>query len=247
MYLIDGMWILLKKITKLLILLIIIFSAIYYSFNVIMNTLIHNEKEIIIPNITGKNLYDAINELSRFELGIKKDGEDFSQVIPVGMILRQDPIAGMSVKEGKLIKIVISQGGESASVPNLVGKTLRSAIITLKYSNLVIGEILKKYSITSNKNIVISQDIAPTTVIDKNSTVNIVVSDGLPPKEIMLMPNFINKKLKDAETWALQNNIILNITKENSDEFEVDTIIKQCPSYDTDITNIKDINLCVSL
>ncbi|MDR3253800.1 MAG: PASTA domain-containing protein [Endomicrobium sp.] len=208
-----------------------------------MSTLIHNKKEIIIPNVVGKNLYDAMEELSNSGFGIKKDGEEFNQNITAGTILRQNPAAGMNVKEGKLVKVIISQGGETVNVPNLVGQTLRSADIALKYSSLVMGEVSKKYSVTADKGIVISQDIAPATTVDKDSVVNIIVSDGQPPEGTIFMPDFVNKKLEDARRWALQYNITLNITRENAEGIETNTVIKQYPEPNADITNAKDVNL----
>jgi serine/threonine-protein kinase len=209
----------------------------------VMSTLIHNKKEIIIPNVVGKNLYDAMEELSNSGFGIKKDGEEFNQNITAGTILRQNPAAGMNVKEGKLVKVIISQGGETVNVPNLVGQTLRSADIALKYSSLVMGEVSKKYSVTADKGIVISQDIAPATTVDKDSVVNIIVSDGQPPEGTIFMPDFVNKKLEDARRWALQYNITLNITRENAEGIETNTVIKQYPEPNADITNAKDVNL----
>ncbi|MDR3275211.1 MAG: PASTA domain-containing protein [Endomicrobium sp.] len=233
----------LRKVFRVLILSIIIFAALYCSFNMVMSTLIHNKKEIIVPNVAGKNLYDAMEELSNSGFGIKKDGEEFNQNFPAGTILRQNPAAGMNVREGKLVKVVTSRGGETVNVPNLVGQTLRSADIALKYSSLVMGEVSKKYSITADRGIVISQDIAPTATADKDSAVNIIVSDGPPPKGIILMPDFLNKKLEDARIWVLQYNIALNITREDADGIETNTVIKQYPEPGADITNAKDINL----
>jgi serine/threonine-protein kinase len=143
-----------------------------------MSTLVHSKKDTVLPNVVGKNLNDALEELSREGLGLKKDGEEFNQNIPAGVILSQNPPAGMIIKEGKLIKVIISQGGEIVYVPDLVGKTIRSADVALKCSTLVMGEISREFSSTINKDIVISQDVTAGSKVDKNFVVNVVASNG---------------------------------------------------------------------
>jgi serine/threonine-protein kinase len=220
--------------------------ACYFSFNMVMNALVHNKKEVATPNIVGKSLYNALEELSSKGFGLKKEAEETNQNVPAGTILRQNPVAQMLVREGKIIKVTISQGGEMIYVPNLVGQTIRSADIALKHSTLVMGEVLRKFSVVTEKDIVISQDIAAGSRIDKDSVVNIVVSNGTPTEDMVLMPNFINKNIEEAKTWALQHNIILNVVNEENSSVAVGTIVKQYPKADDDITGVKSINLNVA-
>jgi serine/threonine-protein kinase len=235
------------KYLKLFIVIFVISISIYFAFNMIMSALVHSKIEVMTPNIVGKSIYNALEELSKEGFGMIKDGEEFNQYIPVGTILRQNPPAGMIVREGKVIKVVISQGGEIVYVPNLVGQTLRSADIALRYSTLVLGEVSRKFSVNVNKDIVISQDVLTGSKVDKDSVVNIVVSDGLPPTGIILMPNLINKTIEEAKEWAFERNIILNIKFEESVNFENNKIIKQYPQADSDITNEKNVGLTVAV
>jgi serine/threonine-protein kinase len=233
---------LLKKIFKLFIILAIIGVAFYFTFNIIMSTLIHSKKEVVLPSVVGKNIYDAIEELSNAGFGLKKDGEEFNQNVPVGVILRQNPSAGMNVREGKLVRVTISQGGEMTYVPNLIGQTIRSSDISLKYSTLVMGEVLKKYSLRAGKGTVLSQDIAAGSSVDKDSVINIVVSDGPPPEGIVLMPDFVNKNLEEAEVWATRCGVTLNVAGKISG-IRTNVVLKQLPEADTDVTDLKNISL----
>jgi serine/threonine-protein kinase len=225
----------------------IVGSAIYFVFNMVMSSLVHNRKEIATPNIVGKDLYNALEELSKESFGIRKDGEESNQSLPAGTILRQNPSAGMKVREGKIIKVTLSQGGEVVYVPDLVGKTVRSADIALRYTSLVMGEVSRKFSVAVEKDIVLSQDIMPGSRVDKNSVVSVVVSDGLPPEGVILMPNFINKNVKEANIWTSQYNITMNVKTEEVPNIRTNTIIRQYPECDTDITNAKSINVTVAV
>jgi serine/threonine-protein kinase len=97
------------------------------------------------------------------------------------------------------------------------------------------------------KDIVLFQDIMTGSRVDKNSVVNVVVSDGLPPEGVILMPNFINKNIKEAKIWASQYNVMMNVKTEEVPNIITNTIIKQYPECDTDITNAKSINVTVAV
>jgi serine/threonine-protein kinase len=240
-----GVNLLAKKFLKVFIVLAVIGFAFYFAFNMIMISLVHSKKEISTPDIVGKNLYNAVEELSKYGFGLKMDGEETNQNVPAGTILRQNPPAGMYVREGKVIKVTISRGGEIIYVPNLVGQSIRSADISLRTATLVMGEVTKRYSVVADKDIIIAQDIAAGTKVDKDSVVNLIVSDGEPPEEMVLMPDFINKNLQEAAKWSSQTGISLNITKEESSELDSGIIIRQYPEPDKDITDLKNVNVTV--
>jgi serine/threonine-protein kinase len=241
-----GVNLLAKKFLKVFIVLAVIGFAFYFAFNMIMISLVHSKKEISTPNIVGKNLYNAIEEVSKYGFGLKMDGEEANQNVPAGTILRQNPPAGMYVREGKVIKVTISRGGEIIYVPNLVGQSIRSADISLRTATLVMGEVTKRYSVVADKDIIVAQDIGAGTKVDKDSVVNLIVSDGQPPEGTILMPNFINKNFQEAVEWSLQTDILLNIAKEESTEFDSGIVIRQYPEPDRDITDLKNVNLTVT-
>jgi serine/threonine-protein kinase len=242
-----GVKFLARKFLKVFIVLVMIGFAFYFTFNMIMISLVHSKKEILTPNIVEKNLYNAIEEVSRYGFSLKMDGEETNQIVPAGTILRQNPPAGMCVREGKVIKVTISSGGEIIYVPNLVGQSIRSADISLRAATLVMGEVTKRYSVVADKGTIIAQDIAAGTKVDKDSVVNLIVSDGQPLEGTILMPDFINKDLQEtAAEWSLQTGIVLNITKEESAKFDSGIIIRQYPEPDRDITDLRSVNVTVA-
>jgi serine/threonine-protein kinase len=239
----------LKKILKLSIMLATVTAFFCYVFDVVMGTLVHSRKEVVVPNIVGKSLYDALEKLSKTGFAVKKVGEEFSQKLAAGTILRQIPSAGMTVREGRIINVTVSQGEDISVVPNLVGQSFRSADITLKYLGLVVGKVSQKCSISSEKGVVISQDIVAGKVVNKGSIINIEISNGHSSDKIIFMPNFINKNLREAMVWAAQNGIAVSVIKTDKSflGYETDTVVTQYPEADTDITDAKSINLYVSI
>ncbi|MCL2334632.1 MAG: PASTA domain-containing protein [Endomicrobia bacterium] len=170
-----------KTLIKLLVALIVIAGAAYYSLNMVMTAVVHSKKEAALPDVKGKSIADALDTLSAAGFGMKKEGEEFNQNVAPGVVLRQSPPAGMSVKEGKVVKVTISRGSEMIYVPDLVGQTVRAADIALKSVKLMMGEISRQYSATAEKGMVLSQDPAAGTAADKDAVVNLVISDGPQP------------------------------------------------------------------
>ncbi|MDR1941976.1 MAG: PASTA domain-containing protein [Endomicrobium sp.] len=222
-----------KTFIKILILFFVFGAACYYSFNMVMSALIHSEEEIVLPDVKGKNIVEAVEELSALGLGLRKESEEFNQSVPPGVVLRQSPPSGMNVRKGKVIKVAVSQGGEMIYVPNLVGQTVRAADIVLKSSILMTGEISKQYSVTAAKGIVISQDPPAGSSVEKDAVINLVVSDGNPPEGVLLMPDWINKNIDDAKEWALQNELSFDIRNEKSQNLAANAVIRQSPAPDS--------------
>src|SRR3990167_3337634 len=108
----------------------------FFTLNWAVKTAVHAQKDVVVPDLTGQSLYEALDVLSRLNLGLKQEGAEFNDQVPVGTVLRQLPPAGMSVRESKVIRVTLSQGGESIFVPDLEGQSLRSAEIALRMNSL---------------------------------------------------------------------------------------------------------------
>ena len=125
--------------------------------------------------------------------------------------------------------------GEMLYVPDLAGQTVRAADITLKSSTLMIGEISRKYSVTAEKGIVLSQDPAAGSSVEKDAVINIVISDGIPLDGTILMPDFRKKNGNEAKAWAAGAGITVEIKSGESTEYLAGTVMKQTPEPDTDL------------
>ncbi|MDD4165579.1 MAG: PASTA domain-containing protein, partial [Endomicrobiaceae bacterium] len=161
--------------------------TVYYSINKIMSSFVSEKGEVIVPDLQGKNLTDSLEALSQSTLALLKEGSEFNQDVPAGIVIRQSPQPGMNVKEGKTVRVTVSQGGEIVYVPNLVGETIRSATISLRSVGLILGEVLKKPSVNYEESVVLEQDPVSGSTVGKEETVNIVVSSGKPSDGSFLM------------------------------------------------------------
>lgn len=224
----------------------VLFFLTYFLFSWTMETVIHDRKEVIVPDISGKSSVNALQALSVINLAMKIGGYEFNETVPIGTVLRQTPSAGSTVREGKIVRVVFSQGGESVFTPNLIGLPLRNAELLLRQRQLVLGEVPEAYSLKAEKGTVLSQDPKPELSVSKNTMVQVTVSNGPPPAGIIMMPDFRQKKSDEAQQWAAQNGLSLGLTEDPNSLFPGGTIIDQDPQPDAVVSAGAKVALTVS-
>lgn len=205
----------------------------YLSFDWAVGAVVHNRKVVAVPDVTGKSAFEALNQLAGVHLGLAKEGDQFDKRYPAGTIIRQIPPAGMSVREGRTIRIVLSQGGETLFVPDVVGQPVRNAQALLQNAGLNVGEMEHRPSLRYEKDQVMATDPPANATVAKNSMVGMVVSDGPPAGDVMLTPDFVGRALSDVKSWAASHQVTLSI-KEDSDPLKpAGAVTMQSPTADT--------------
>ncbi|MCX5788213.1 MAG: PASTA domain-containing protein [Elusimicrobia bacterium] len=208
--------------------------------------LVHNRKVQIVPDLKGKPVSAALDLLAPVNLALRKEGEEFNNAVPIGAILRQNPPPGTKVREGKILRVVVSQGGETVFAPVVTGLPLRNAESLLRQSQLLLGEVSEAYSLKYEKGTVMTQDPKSEASVERNSMVNVVVSGGAPPAGVVLMPDFLRKDLAAAEGWATQNNFSVTVVKDFGALFPYGVILAQEPAPDAALSADQKVKLTIS-
>lgn len=219
----------------------------YFMINWAIESVVHSRKEVIVPDIKGKSALTALSLLSENNLAMQIQGFEFDSSVPVGTVLRQNPQSGINVREGRIIKVIFSQGGESVFVPNLIGMPIRNAELLLRQRQLILGEVTESYSMKFDKGIVMYQEPKVDSQVSKNTYVNLIVSAGNPPKGVILMPDFRQKKISEFYKWVESSpKIKYRIERESKTIFPKDTIIDQKPEYDTQLGEDTEVVVTIS-
>lgn len=218
----------------------------FVSFDWALSALVHSRKEVKVPDITNKKVVEAIDLLEGPKLALRKIGSEFDANLPAGTIIRQLPSAGTSVREGKVVRVYVSQGSENIPVPDLVNLPLRNAELLLRQNHLSVGTKETAYSLTAEKGTIISQEPAAGETLDKGQAVNLVVSSGLPPSNLTLVPDFRHKKIADVNLWASTENMLVEIKEDRNSPFPNGTITEQQPEPDSEVQPQSTIVVVVS-
>lgn len=209
-------------------------------------SVIHSRNEQVVPDLYKKSVMSALDVLSKKNLAMRKSGTEFDSSVPVGAIIRQMPPPDTTVREGKIIRVWLSQGGEAVFVPNLIGLTLRNAELLLRQNQLSVGEVNEAYSLSIEKGMVTNQKPKPDEILSKNTLVDVMVSAGPPPESIILMPDFWQKDIEKVKQWTSENDIRLKVTEDKQSVFPNGIIIAQSPTPDTVILKGYEIKVTVS-
>ena len=133
-----------------------------------------NAKDVDVPDVTGKTAEAAMATLEDKNLTVSREFE-FSNDVPSGQVIRQDPKAGKTVKEGTKVTMYVSQGTESIKVTDVRGKSEADAKAALSDFDVT---TTTEHSDTVAEGNVISQSISGGQYAEKGASITIVVSSG---------------------------------------------------------------------
>jgi beta-lactam-binding protein with PASTA domain len=139
--------------------------------------------EITVPNLARLNEEQVDEKLSELDLDYEIiDTVDYNPGYPKLTVVQQEPTAGSKVKGGRKIYIKINAATfKMVAVPDLIEKTYRQAVPTLKAIGLQEGTI--KYIPYIGKDMVLEmwrngKKIKPGTRVLKASRIDLVLGDG---------------------------------------------------------------------
>lgn len=210
-----------------------IFAAfIFLLANWVFETMVHARREVIVPNLSGKTLFEALELLEPLNLGMRKVAVEFDKSLPTGVIVRQTPQGGMIVREGRIVRVTVALGAESVFMPTLEGSNLRQAEIKIRAASLVLGEISKNYSLKYPPDYVIKQTPSPGVRLPKETVVGLIISAGPPPADVLLLPDFAGQGIDKVEQWSRETGATVEYIFEDNFKF-VGKVIRQTPEFDS--------------
>ncbi len=225
---------------------VVFVAFVIWGFNWGLEGIVHNRKMQTIPDLKGKSLAAALDMLSPINIGLRKSGVEFDASVPISSVLRQDPPAGTVVREGKTVRVVVSQGGQTVQAPSVIGLPQRNAEMMLRQSQLGLGEVSEAYSLKSEKGLVLIQEPKGETSVERDTLVNLVVSGGPPPAGVSLMPDFLRKTIDEVHAWAAGNGAKVNVKSDPKSLFTNGTVLTQDPAPDAPLSPDASVFVVIS-
>ncbi len=139
--------------------------------------------EIAVPNLSKLTEEQVEDKLDELDLDyVLLDSVDFRGDYPAFTVVEQDPLPGTKVKVGRKVYIKINASGySSVKLPDLIDKTYREAVPTLKAIGLEEGTIT--YEPSLGKDMVLAmrykgRNLKPGERVMKSSKIDLVLGDG---------------------------------------------------------------------
>ena len=148
-------------------------------------------------NVKGKQLEYAIEILSsEGHRGMVSDTL-FSSAFKSGMVIDQYPSTNMKVKEGRTVRLTIVTSEKSVMVPDLIGRSERSAELDINQVGLEIDTVYKEYNSDVPAGNVTWQYPKGGDMLSRGMGVHLTISLGVPPN-FFQAPNVFGLSKKKA-------------------------------------------------
>jgi serine/threonine-protein kinase len=157
--------------------------------------------------------------------------------------MSQLPYADAVVKEGRRAYLTVSKGVERIRVPRLYGMTQRDARLALMRNGLILGSVAFRSDSSASAGTIIAQSVAEGTPMQRESTIDIVISTG----GGMPVPDLVGLTLAEAQQIIEANGFAMGPTVlRASSAFEPGTVIGQSPKSDSAVKASTPISLIIA-
>jgi eukaryotic-like serine/threonine-protein kinase len=155
---------------------------------------------VTVPDWTGKPRTAAIDEAKALGLGFSVEGERHDPGVAADRIVSQEPAPGAIVRRGRTVRVTVSLGGETITVPDVVRHPARQAEAEIRRAGLTSGFEARIHDADVPEGQVIDQVPAAGTLAATGERVNRLVSDG-PRVPRWVMPDVTGRPLRDVQDW----------------------------------------------
>lgn len=225
------------------VLLLVFGLAAYTSFSLFVRSGVTT-----VPGVEGLPRAEAAARLADQGLrlrGVENEGR-YSEKVPAGHVVRQNPDARTLVKRGSGVTVVLSKGPQRVAVPELGGKTLPAAQAALSGSGLTVGRLLGAFSTTAATGSVLSSDPGQGADIPPSTPVHVLLSLNL-PSDRYIMPELVYRDYESVRPLFEQRGFNFGSVKyERYEGVAAGVILRQYPLPGHPVTKQDNISLVVA-
>ena len=167
--------------------------------------------KIVVPKIVGLDKDEAQELVKKLGLNFSVADEENSTQ-PKDTVTRCYPEEGTEVNPNQEVRVFISKGLETFSVPKVIDLDKISAKAIIENNGLQLGTITEEFNDSIPIGTVISQSPIEDSPVQKGDKVNLVVSKG-PEVKLTKVPDLSGLSLNDADRILQNKNLKLGSKK----------------------------------
>ena len=191
---------------------------------------------IAIPNVAGQTVAEAKEALKKANFEVGEEKSEASDKVEEGRVIRTDPEAGKTRKEGTKINLIVSSGQQSFQLGNYLGRKSSDVVAELK-GKKVPENLIKIEEEESNEieaGTIMKQSLPEGTTYDLSKATQIVLTVAKKVNSIS-MPSYIGSSLEFTKINLIQ---IVGVKEANIEVVEVSkapegtaegTVVEQSP------------------
>lgn len=195
-----------------------------------------------VPNIVNMTIKQAENKTNH-NLKIIEAASVYSDKVKRGNIISQQVKAGIKLKKGEKIKVVVSKGS-LVTVPSVIGMNQGDAKKTLEEHQLNMAVKAEEYSMNVKKDGIIYQSVEAGKQADEQTSIEVTVSKGI---EQVKVPKVTGMKKQKAITKLKAAGFTYSVNHDYSTSVSEGKIIKQSIKAGKYVNKKKKVKIVVSL
>jgi len=198
--------------------------------------------DVLVPAVEGLRQSQALDELRDADLKVTIDRE-FSDKVKDDFAIRTVPPEGTEVTKGTRVRLLVSQGPEQVTVPDVTGLTREAAEARLRDEGLEVAA--EEQESDEPEGDVISQSPGAGAEVNRGDTVTITVSTGRPQ---VTVPDVVG--LRDAQASSkLQSAGLAPVRQERTvtDPDEDGVVIEQRPDAGTEVDQGRQVVIVIGV
>ena len=207
-----------------------LFCAIILVNNVIMPLIVRQGDLVVAPELIGRPLIEATRATSDLGLRLQATTERPDPEIPAGHVVDQTPVAGVDIKRGRTVEVVLSAGIDLKIIPAFGGVTARQAELELERMGFFVDELIEVHTNRVERGRVVGTHPGSGAVLPAGSRISMMVSLGPKPREFV-MPSLIGRTPEEARLIAEGLGLVVRSMKYERGRSDIlrDVVVVQDP------------------
>jgi len=168
---------------------------------------------LAVPELTEDTLEEARRQVHDLglELTIEEPGL-FSTAVAPGLVASQAPPPGFHVKAGSTITVRLSLGGQTVTVPEVRGSSLKTALREVEKAGLTPGKRARVEGNGAGDQVIatgppVGQKVAPMVPVD-------LLVNTVPRRQLWVMPSLISQRMERVDRFCRVNRLRLGQARE---------------------------------
>lgn len=174
------------------------FFVFFVSIYITIDILLKSGNNVVCPDVRGKTVEDAREMAQKKGLPLVVLRYENRSDVPYNHITVQKPEANISIRSGRIIHVIVSEGPKLTEVPNLTGRSLQEAEEILREKNLEVGKIIQIPHTREGKVIAQLPKGGEKTLERKE----VILFVGLDKGKYFFLPD-----VKDLSLWDIQDEM----------------------------------------
>ena len=175
-------------------------------------------KDVEIPNLVGKTVDEAKQILEQNKLKYVEGDPEYNTEYEAGKIISQDPpyVENRKIKQNTEVKVIVSLGTETTTVPKLAGLTKEEAEEAANEAKIKL-EIVEEISKTIEAGIIIKQETEEGETVNAGDTVKVYLSIGTGVEQVVVTSVFGKTEEVAKQTLTdLGLDVVVEYEEDNS-------------------------------